>query len=207
MISLSNATKNIKNSLFDSGSWLVLLTLTNKDETITIRICSNTEDVLFGSNTFTSFPFQLEEVTESNKGELPTVNLVLSNVERIVQAYIEQDADLGSGWTVHIDIVHNTAIDSGVSEISYDFVTMNATADVNYVTFSCGIRNPLRQQFPRLKMLPNSCQNTFKKGGCTYSGNDETCMKTLSDCRAKFYGQSKIPYLGFAGIPTTGIYQ
>ena len=32
----------------------------------------------------------------------------MSNVERLVQAYVEQDETLGSGWSVHIDIVHTS---------------------------------------------------------------------------------------------------
>ena len=207
MIPLSEATKKLKNQLYDSGVWLSLLTLISKDGSVVINIVNNTEDVVFGSTTFTRFPCKLAEVKESNKGELPTVSLTLSNVDRAVQAYVEQDPDLGSGWSVHIDIVHTTALASGVAEVAYDFVSMGAVADEKSVVFSCGIKNPLRQQFPRVKMFSNACQNTFKKGACTYSGSDTSCMKTLQACRDKFAGQSKIPFFGFPGIPTTGLYK
>ncbi len=204
MIPLSTATKQIKNALYDTGAWLLLLTLKSKDESVTLRICSNTDNVTFENQEFIAFPFSIDEITESNKGELPSISITMSNVQRLVQAYVEQDESLGSGWSVHIDIVHTSTL---LREIYYDFVTTNVTADESHVVFQCGMQNPLRYQFPRVRMLPNSCQHSFKKGGCTYSGSDLTCSKTFKDCRAKFNGATKIPILAFPGIPTMGIYQ
>ena len=205
MIELSQAAKQVKNALFDTGSYIVLLTLTNKDESVTIRMCSNTENVTYKTNEYTAFPFSIDEISESNKGELPSVAINISNVDRIVQAYIDQDPDLGSGWSVQIDISHTSNIDE--PEITYNFVTNGVSADEKVVVLSCEIRNPIRTQFPRARMLPNACQHTFKKGGCSYDGRDTQCMKTLTACRAKFRGQSKIPFLGFVGIPISGVYQ
>jgi len=206
MITLSDASKQLKNSLIQDGVWYILLTLTNRDASVVVHIVNNPDDLTFNGNTFTAFPFNIDTVTESNKGELPSINLTLSNIDRVIEGYIEQDADLGSGWDVHIDIVHETALNSGLAEITYDFITIGASADAKTAVFSCGLRNPLRQQFPRLRMLPNACQNTFKSGGCNYIGTDTSCDKTLSACRAKFVGASKIPFLGFPGIPGQDIY-
>lgn len=207
MIPLLDTTIEEKNALFSDQTWLYLLTLKNTDESIVIRIVNNPDAITFQGEEFTPFPFMLEEVTESNKGELPSVNLVMSNVDRIVQGYIENDSpNYGTGWSAHIDISYKSAIDTDIAEISYDFTTMNVSATESKVTFMCGIRNPIREQFPRLRMLTNSCQNTFKRGGCIYSGNDETCTKTLNACRQKFPNATKIPFLGFIGTPTNAIY-
>lgn len=206
MIALSTASKQLKNSLIQEGVWYTLLTFTNRDGSITIRVVNNPDDITFGSNVFTAFPFKIATVTESNKGELPSINITLSNVNRVIEGYIEQDPDLGSGWAVHIDIVHESALTSGIAEISYDFITTGASADTKSAVFSCGLRNPLRQQFPRLRMLPDACQNTFKSGGCNYTGADTSCAKTLTACKSKFAGASKIPFLSFPGIPNQGIY-
>ena len=206
MIPLSISNIELKNTLFDSGEWLVLLTFKNKDESIVIRVVNNPDDVVFGGETFQAFPFKIDEISESNKGELPKINITLSNVDRLVQAFIENDPDLGSGWSVHIDIVHSSALESGVSEISYDFITMGASATETSAVFSCTMPNPLRYQFPRIRMLPNACQHTFKKSGCIYNGPDESCKKTIQDCRLKFAGAKAIPFLGFPGISTGAIY-
>ncbi|NOX15956.1 MAG: hypothetical protein GXP61_08030 [Epsilonproteobacteria bacterium] len=206
MIPLSISNKELKNALFDSGEWLVLLTFTNKNASVMIRVINNPEDVVFGGETFKAFPFQIDTITESNKGELPKINITLSNVDRIVQAYVEQDPDLGSGWNVHVDIVHNTALANAIAEIQYDFITMGATANESSVVFSCSMQNPLRYQFPRIRMLPNSCQHRFRHGGCDYKGADTSCTKTIQACRQKFYGASTIPFLAFPGIPTNAMY-
>ena len=206
MITLSEASKQLKNSLIQEGIWYILLTFINRNETITIRIVNNPDDIVFGGNTFTAFPFKIDTITESQKGELPSIKLTLSNVDRVIEGYIEQDPDLGSGWSVHIDIVHESALTNSTAEITYDFVTTSVTSDAKSAVFTCGLRNPLREQFPRVRMLPNACQNTFKKGGCTYAGADTECAKTLSACRQKFPNASKIPFLGFPGIPGQDIY-
>lgn len=208
MIPLLDATKEIKNGLWDTGIWTVLLTLKNKDESIVLRLCSNIDDITFKDEVYTATPFRLGDITESNSGELPTVAIVLSNVNRLTQSYVEEDPNFGCGWLVHVDMVHTTNIEAGISEVYYDFITMNVSeATEEHIIFECGIANPLRKQFPRVRMLPNSCQHNFKKGGCIYSGTDTTCSKSLQACRDKFIGETKIPFLGFPSIPTMGIYQ
>lgn len=205
MIPLSQAAKQVKNALFDTGVYIVFLTLSNKSKTVTLRICSNTDNLTFKGEEYTAFPFSIDEINESNKGELPSISINISNVERIVQAYIDQDPDLGSGWSVQIDISHNSNLDE--PEITYNFVTNGVSCDEQTVSISCEIRNPIRSQFPRVRMLPNACQHTFTKGGCNYTGSDTQCLKTLTACRNKFRGATKIPFLGFPGIPISGIYK
>ena len=207
MIELSDANKELKNSLFDDSVWLSLITLTNRDESVVIRIVNNTEDIVYHNKTFTKFPCKIGEVTESNKGELQTISIVISNVDKLVQSYVEADEYVGTGWKVHIDIIHSSDVATGTAEITYNFLTMNVSASDETVTLLCGIKNPIRALFPRIRMLSNACQNTFKRGGCTYIGADETCSKRLQDCRQKFPDATKIPFFGFPGIPTTGIYK
>jgi len=45
MIDISLAAKLAKNSLSDTGSWLVFLDIANKDKSIEFKIVSNTEDI------------------------------------------------------------------------------------------------------------------------------------------------------------------
>ena len=206
MITLSDVSKQLKNSLIQDGVWYILVTFVNRAKSITIRIVNNPDDIVFGGNTFTAFPFKIDMITESQKGQLPSINITLSNVDRVIEGYIEQDPDLGSGWSVHIDIVHESALASGIAEITYDFLTIRTSADAKSAVFVCGLSNPLREQFPRLRFLPNACQNTFKSGGCSYTGADTSCLKTLSACKAKFAGASTLPFLGFPGIPGQSIY-
>ncbi len=207
MTDLSAVAKSVKNKLDDGGVWLVLLSVKNKDNSINFDIVANTDDVTWNSKTFTAFPFKMEDVVESTKGALPSFTLSVCNVERVVQGYIEADETHGSGWDIDLNIVHSSNLASNTPEIQYSFKTINVSADENNVTFTVGMQNPLKQQFPRRKMMTNYCQNTFKTRGCTYSGSDNTCGKTLSDCRAKFFGSDRLPILVFSGIPTGSIYE
>jgi len=206
MLDLSVVAKSVKNMLADGGTWFVLLSVKNKDNSIHFDIVANTDDVEWNGKTFIAFPFSMQDVTESTKGSLPNFTLSVCNVDRIVQSYIEGDVSHGSGWDVDMMVVHSSNLANTNPEVIFSFKTLNVTADENNVTFTIGMQNPLRQQFPRRKMMTNFCQNTFKSRGCTYTGSDTSCGKTIQDCRLKFPGQTRIPALVFSGIPTGSIY-
>ena len=206
MLDLSTVAKSVKNKLDDGGVWLVLLSVKNKDLTVQFDIAANTNDVTWNGKEFTAFPFSMDEVQESTKGSLPSFQLSVCNVERVVQSYIEGDVSHGSGWDVDLMVVHSSNLANNNPEVIYSFKTLSVTADENNVVFTVGMQNPLRQQFPRRRMMTNFCQNTFKARGCTYAGADTICGKTISDCRLKFPNSDRLPILVFSGIPTGSIY-
>ena len=206
MLDLSTVAKSVKNKLDDGGVWLVLLSVKNKDLTVQFDIVANTNDVTWNGKEFTAFPFSMDEVQESTKGSLPSFQLSVCNVERVVQSYIEGDVSHGSGWDVDLMVVHSSNLANNNPEVIYSFKTLSVTADENNVVFTVGMQNPLRQQFPRRRMMTNFCQNTFKARGCTYAGSDTICGKTISDCRLKFPNSDRLPILVFSGIPTGSIY-
>ena len=206
MIDLSVVAKRVKNQISDQGCWFVCMSVNNKDNSINFDIVANTDDVTWNGKAFTAFPFSMEEINESTRGEFPNFTISVSNVERVVQSYIEQDSSHGSGWDVYLDMVHSSYLSSSQAEVSYHFKTLSVLTNEKVVAFNVGKPNPLRLQFPRIKMLPDYCQHTFKQGGCTYVGSDTICGKKLSDCRAKFVGQRRVPALLCPGIPTGAIY-
>jgi len=388
MLSLSSASLLIKNKLIDTGSWLILLDLTSPDTLTKIRICSNTSDIIRDGELYAAFPFELEELTEQLAGELPTLSLKVSNVNRLIQGYLEQDDALGSGWEVLVQVVHSTdsqnilkyseefsntywtkfnctvitddtsvyvdpfgntnayeliddgvhassvlsntgevaatnpnnsiylkqadtdtafrlgiqsvtqttelyrqvfnftggvltagAVDIGSATINLEplsngwyrvdllsgtwvdeeevainiyptdgtaintrllvfggqiadtlkeyiptsgiaivdnlvnepelvtrFTTLTVASDQEWVNFQIGMANPLRIQVPRIKYLTTFCQNTYKSGGCNYSGGLPSCAKSLADCEAHFASDAPLPFLGFPGIVNATIY-
>ncbi len=207
MIALSSSAILEKNYIFSTKVWLTLLTLTNRSKTISYQICNNNVDVTHESNLYYAFQFQVDNIDESSQGEIPTINITLSNANRIIGGYIDQDDDLGSGWSVHVDLV--LANTNGVEECvrKFDYVSTTAVISEETVVLSCGLRNPIRASFPRLRMLPNTCPHRFKGVVCRYTGEDTSCLKTIEDCRAKFYGASKIPFGGFPSLPGSSLYQ
>lgn len=198
-----------KNSLGDGGLWLFLLKLYSPQLDKTVRITNAGADVTWNGDLYQDFPFKIEEIKDTVKGELSKVVLRVSNVDRIMQGYIESDPDFGSGWDIKIDIVYINAIPDGPiattnpAEISLSLKSAGVSCDNVWATFSLGMDNPILYQFPNRKLSPTHCQATFKvpETGCNYAGTDTSCEYTLSDCKSKF-GNAEIPFVGFPGIPT-----
>ncbi|WP_201353816.1 hypothetical protein [Hydrogenimonas urashimensis] len=199
-----------KNSLTDTGAWLLLLKIYSPKQDLTLRVTNNTADVVWKGDTYQAFPFDIGEYKEGVKGEFPSLQLKVSNVTRIMQGYVENDEDFGSGWDVDLFVVYEPtpAVDGTVTtdrdaELHLTFVSSGASCDETWCVFSLGMENPLRRIFPYRRFVPNQCQAKFKVSdtGCPYAGSDDTCDYTLSDCKSKF-GDSDVPFVGFPGIPT-----
>ena len=75
MLKISSNLINAKNLLVDTGAWLILIELRNKnDEPLAdqIRICSNTEDVEWptgSGNIWTPYPFELGTFEDNSKNK------------------------------------------------------------------------------------------------------------------------------------------
>jgi phage-related protein len=103
-LTLASAIANAKNTLSDSGAWLITLEIRFADPNNTIlRIVRNTEDIYWGGYTWTAFPFEIDAVRHSADGSPQTVALRVSNVLRQVEKYIIQaDGALGSSVTLRV---------------------------------------------------------------------------------------------------------
>ena len=213
-----------KNKIESAEAWLVLITLTRPSDLTTpyLYLVNNNEDVTVNGQLYQAFPFELTEIVETSSGSLPSFTLKVSNIDRIVQKKIEEDvyynddeslksANFGSGWDVKVSVVSSTQINGvSVPEIEFNAKSLSVTCDAMWANFSCGVNNPMMKQFPRQKYASNFCQRTFKDGeGCTYSGSDTTCSKTLTACKEKFptgrTGNRGLPFLAFQGIPSSAI--
>jgi phage-related protein len=206
MIALSNTAILEKNYIFSKEVWIPLLTLSNKSKSVVYRICPHTTNITFNGNTFYYFPCKVEDFTESKDGSIPSTTIKVSNVERIIGGWIDQDPDLGVAWDIQVEMILTSTYESGIAEYTYDFVSTSASVNDEEVTLTCGIRNPMRVAFPPHRMFTDTCPHRFKGVVCGYSGTDTSCGKTLADCREKFSGGT-IPFGGFPAISSSGFYQ
>jgi len=185
-IVLSQALIEEKNKTESLEAWLVLVELISPDNLTEIYICRNTEDVTVNGQLYQAFPFELDDIVDTSKGSLPTFALKVSNIDRVIQQHIEEDATFGSGWAVNVKVVSTVDLD-GAPEIELNAVLLNVSCDKVFATFECGIANPMMQQFPRQRYSSGFCQRTFRDGaGCPYAGPDAECAKTLDACGEKF---------------------
>jgi len=204
-----------KNKLSTSKVWLVLLEITMPDTTV-IRICSNSESVTWpvtAGDIYTGFPFELGEIGDTTKGEVPSLEIRVSNVMRILEPYLETQAGLVDSDVV-IRIVNSInvttpSLGAGVNnnnpEIELEYLIMNSHTDSQWVYFTLGASNPWNKRFPRNKVNKNFCRyKVFKGSRCQYAGAQIVCDRSLYVCRNTML--NSINFGGCPGVGTKGTY-
>ncbi|MCK4522083.1 MAG: DUF1833 family protein [Nanoarchaeota archaeon] len=201
-MSISAEAKLEKNKI--SGDvWIILIEL---QFTPTYRICKNNEDIVWptaGGNTYIAFPFELDAKTDTSKGEIPSVQIKISNVNRLMQSYAEQSGG-AVGSTVILRLVHSEHLDLADPEIEETFIITKVDTDNMWVYITLSLLNPFLLGFPSQKFIKNFCRFKFKGTRCGYAGVAVTCDHTLTDCQSK---GNELRFGGFPAIPIGGIYK
>ncbi len=157
-----------KNKLATPSAWLVLLDITLPDSTV-LRFVNNTENIVFQGNTYTAINFNLEPSKSSGTGQIPTVQLSISNVTRIIQAYLES-LDGAVDSDVQITVVNSAYLSENYAELQMLFSILSTKANAYYVIFELGMPNPLRKRFPPHRFIGNHCNWKFLSAECNYGG-------------------------------------
>jgi len=204
-----------KNKLSTTHAWLVLLKITMPDTTV-LRVVNNTEDVTWpvtSGNVYTKFPFDLDEIGDTSKGEVPSVGLKVSNAARILEPYLEAQEGMVDSVVI-IRIVNSinvttTSLGSGVNnptaeiELTYNIIATNTNS--MWVTFTLGSVNPWNKRFPRNRIWRNTCRfKEFKGALCKYAGVETTCDRTLDTCRETM--ANSINFGGAPGVGSKGLF-
>lgn len=216
-MTLSAAAYLEKNAVASDTAWLVLLDITMPDSTL-LKITSNSEDVWWPatanpSTLYTAFPFELGEIGDDSKGEVPSVSLRVSNITRYLEGYLdEQDGLVDSN--VSIKVVNSThvltptktsATYNGVAEVELYYDIVASSSNSRWVEFTLGAANPFNKRFPRNKLYRNICRYRWFKGDrCGYVGAETSCDRVLNTCRIT-YGNSE-RFGGCPGMASKGIY-
>jgi len=205
-----------KNKLTSTKAWLVLLKITLTDDT-EIFLVANTEQVTWpvtNGDIYLGFPFEIDEIGDTNKGEIPSVAIKVSNVTRSLEPYLE-DYDGMVDSIVEIYVVNSTNVEipsdpgAGVNnitpEIELRYEILRSHADSQWVTFTLGATNPFNKRFPRNKVSKNYCRyKEFKGDRCQYDGEQTSCDRSLDTCRIVM--DNAINFGGCPGVATKGIY-
>ena len=202
-LDLSAAAILEKNKLYSDAPWLVLLELSL--EGTTIRVVRNTENVTWpsvGGDVYTAFPFELEEIGETSRGEMPKFAIRISNVSRVMQSYFEASGG-AIGSQVTIRVVHSDHLDLTTPELEEVFEVTESKADAMWVTLTLGIPNPMMMRFPRSRFFKANCRWKFKSTECGYTGTETTCARTLTACIAR---DNVARFGGFPNLPGQGVF-
>jgi lambda family phage minor tail protein L len=212
-MSLSAVAYIEKNKVSSSKVWLVLLEITMPNDT-TFRIVRNSENVTWpvtSGDLYTAFPFEMDEVGDS-KGEVPKLEICISNVTRILEPYLEaQDGLIDS--IVKLYVVNSThvttpSLGAGVNnsnpELELEYEITECFADAQWVHFTLGAMNPFNKRFPRNKVWKNICPyKEFNGDRCQYAGAATSCDRSLATCRS--LGNS-MNFGGAPGVGSKGVY-
>jgi lambda family phage minor tail protein L len=197
MKSLPSELLDEKNKLATPNAWLLFMDVVLPDEDATeFHLVNNTEDLTFQGQLYTAINFDIDPDQQSSKGEIPTLSLRVSNVTRILQAYLEElNGALGANVTLRI--VNTANLASNYTELTLEYDVLGAETNDLWVTFHLGAPNPLRRRFPLYRYIANHCGWSYKSAECAYAGVLLTCKRTLTDCR--LHANSK-RYGGFPGL-------
>lgn len=169
-----------------------------------LYFCAYDTNVTFDGQEYTKFPIMHESIGENTRGQIDSVKLMIANVSRLIQAYLE-NYDL-RGKKVSILTVWADHLDDSDAYTEDIFYIDSYTADQDNVVFTITSKfDVLGVELPARKYSRNYCGWKFKgaDGYCGYSGAETECNKTLQRCR-ELANNSR--YGGFASVPSKPVY-
>jgi phage-related protein len=201
---ISSAAIREKNKLDRGGTWIILLSIVVPGLEDNIRVTSNNEETIWNGNTYLPFPFEIDEISDSSTGEVPRVDVRVSNITRAMEGYLQEYDHYTklNGYSpieLTISVVHSAHLDLPVPETEYVFHLKQPKTNAKWATFTLGANNPFNKRFPLNRLLKNRCRyKQFRNWRCGYAGAETTCDRTLARCRE--LGNSE----RFGGSPGVG---
>lgn len=141
-----------------------------------IYLVNDNQDFEFGGKTFTAFPFRLEGITESSKGEEPKITVNVSNITNLIVQVLEEGID---DTPVIIRVVREGET---TEDLKFNFVANGVKYDAQWITFDLTAPVSFVRSFPPTNYSP-VCPFVFKGWRCKYSGRQTTCNKTAKQCK------------------------
>lgn len=179
MLNLSAAAIIEKNKLVSDSVWIVLLEIDTPNDG-KIRIASNNSDVEWNGAVWTAFPFTIDDM-KYEKDELIEVPVRISNVTRLLEYYVETNDGLINQEVV-LRVVNSEFLDEEKPELEEYFVITSTSTDSNWCTFKLGSGFPLRQRFPKDRLLKDFCPFIYKGVECGSTSSEPDCPRTLYGC-------------------------
>lgn len=199
-LALSLTTIVEKNKVNSDGAWLALLEI--KFQEVTINLVRNTEPITWSGTRWQPFPFELSDIKEDSKGEIPTLTVKVGNQLQQMQKYVDI-LDGGIDAEVIIRIVNSNHLDIYEPDLEMAFTVSSTDVDKDWVYFMLGGDSNDGVRFPRGRIIKDFCPFKFKNIECGFVGAALSCSKTLVSCR--IVGNSK-RFGGESSIPLQGIY-
>lgn len=194
--------KIIKNSLSQESPWLILVEITLTDAFSTVLyLVRNIENIVYKGNEYIAMPFELGMNKITNSSEIPFLTVKVSNVSLYLQKYLNDLSGL-VGSICKIIIVSEDNLDSDYSELEQEWNITESEVTQEFVTFKLSLPNLLLMRFPLTRFISMHCRFTFREIECNYTGELETCRRTLQDCKIR---NNTKRFGGTPGLNASGI--
>jgi phage-related protein len=187
--------------------------LTNYDQTITFGQSSDGVPL-----EYTPFPCVQTDVEQNAEGDLPQIQLQISNESLFIKSVLE-DYDGLVGQPVVIKLVHTLELSNPNSALRFDGEIQACRASVDRVTWVIGSRSLTQAVIPGQRYIRGHCRFRYGDERCGYDLNNTTlatahpsCPKTLDACElrgdaevaAGLERQHPARFGGWPGIPRQG---
>jgi len=201
MITLSSIVIDQKNDLGSTEAILIALELSIPSLSEPIYIVRNNENITWNSHTWQSFPFSIDEISETASNEVPSVAITLANASRAMEMYVSQydvwlkeNAHQPIVATIHVLSTADLANTNSILTMSFEISSFSSTAQA--ITFNLTQKNLYIKSFPPNK-ITRKCHFKFGSTQCGVTTGG-TCNKTLVNCR--LHNNS----IRFGGYPSVG---
>jgi phage-related protein len=187
-LELSSTVITEKNKLANADSvFLVALQITIPGVATPVRVVANTDNITWRGATWQALAFGIAEIRDV-AGELPRVEVWVSNINRAMEAYLHQ-------YDYYTKVNGYRAVECKIFVINtYDLANTNPVAEHDFIliqpkttpqraTFILGASSPWGYRYPMNRMVPTCRWRTFKGSQCAYAGAETECNRTLTRCR------------------------
>ena len=157
-------------------------------------------NLVYDGVTYVSFPISHSSLTENISGTIDAVNIKVSNISRVIQAYLEAYDFSGLKVTIKtvLDVTDVAALTTAT------FYIDSFTADQLDVNFVCTSKLDIHNvQLPLRIYSREYCQWTFKGTECKYVGAGTCVNKTKQEC---IVNGNLLNFGGFPSIRSSKVY-
>ncbi len=148
-------------------------------------------NIVFDGITYNKFPITHDEITENTKGEIDNTKVMLSNIARLIEYYL-QNYDL-RGKRVSIKMVFANHLDDPDCYAEFSNYIDSYSSNVKDVVFNLMSKFDIFSvQVPQRIFMRSFCQWEFASPAvraagrgqeCGYLGSETTCDLTRTRCR------------------------
>ncbi len=153
----------VKNALHQTDGWRWIVEI-DGDGTNGYLLNDGDQPIVYGGQTFTPYPFRVDEITAEGDGSLPQVGLVFASVDDHIAVKLDAGAVLDRRIRLQRVNVGNLAfaVDAGL------WTALDARLDYQTATLVIGPYPLFDAPFPAVRQLRGRCPKVYGGTDCGY---------------------------------------